>query len=67
MSSPFSKPGSIRHIEVLRPGGPDEMHLTEGAVPALGPDDVRIHVEAAGINHADLLQRAGKYAVPSTA
>ena len=43
------------------------MHLTEGPVPSLGPDDVRIHVEAAGINRADLLQREGKYAPPSSA
>ena len=43
------------------------MHLTEGAVPALGPDDVRIHVEAAGVNRADLNQREGKYPPPATA
>jgi putative PIG3 family NAD(P)H quinone oxidoreductase len=67
MNNPFSRPGSIRHIEVVRPGGPDEMHLTEGAVPPLGPDDVRIHVEAAGVNRADILQREGRYAPPSTA
>ena len=67
MTSPLTRPGSIRRIEVVRPGGPDEMHLTDGPVPAMGPDDVRIHVEAAGVNHADLLQRAGKYAPPSTA
>src|SRR6185437_4925618 len=49
MSSPLSRSGSIRYVEVVRPGGPDEMHLTEGALPPLGPDDVRIHVEAAGV------------------
>lgn len=67
MTSPFGRSGSIRHIEVVRPGGPDEMHLTDGPVPALGPDDVRIHVEAAGVNRADLLQRQGRYAPPSSA
>ncbi|HEY5087303.1 MAG TPA: NAD(P)H-quinone oxidoreductase [Gemmatimonadaceae bacterium] len=67
MTSPFTRAGSIRHIEVLRPGGPDEMHLTDGPVPALGRDDVRIHVEAVGINRADVLQREGRYAPPSTA
>ncbi len=67
MTSPFTRAGSIRHIEVVRPGGPDEMHLTEGPVPGLGLDDVRIHVEAAGVNRADLLQREGRYAAPSTA
>jgi putative PIG3 family NAD(P)H quinone oxidoreductase len=67
VTSPAARAGSIRHIEVVRPGGPDEMHLTEGPVPALGADDVRIHVEAAGVNRADLLQREGRYAPPSTA
>lgn len=67
MTSPFSGHGSIRYIEVVRPGGPDEMHLTEGAVPPLGPDDVRIHVEAAGVNRADLHQREGRYPPPASA
>lgn len=67
MSSPFSGPGSTRYVEVIRPGGPEEMHLIDGAVPPIGPDEVRIHVEAAGVNRADLLQRAGKYAPPATA
>lgn len=57
----------MQHIEVVRPGGPDEMHLTQGPVPTPGPDELRIHVAAAGVNRADLLQRAGKYAAPSTA
>jgi putative PIG3 family NAD(P)H quinone oxidoreductase len=67
MNSRFGSTGSIRFVEVVRPGGPEEMHLTDGAVPQLGPDDVRIHVEAAGVNRADLHQRAGKYAPPPTA
>ncbi len=67
MTASFTRPGSIRHIEVVRPGGPDEMHLTDGPVPPIGPDDVRIHVEAAGVNRADVLQRRGLYAPPSTA
>ena len=67
MTSSYNKAGSIRQIEVVRPGGPDEMQLVDGPVPALGPDDVRIHVEAAGVNRADLLQREGRYAPPATA
>lgn len=67
MTPQFGNPGSIRYVEVVRPGGPDEMHLTEGAVPTLGPDDVRIHVEAAGVNRADIHQREGRYPPPATA
>lgn len=58
---------SMQYVEVVRPGGPDEMHLTDGAMPQLGPDDLRIHVEAAGVNRADVLQRKGTYPPPSTA
>jgi putative PIG3 family NAD(P)H quinone oxidoreductase len=67
MTSPSSRAGSIRHIEVVRPGGPDEMHLTTGPMPAMGPDDVRIQVAAAGVNRADLAQREGRYPPPSGA
>jgi putative PIG3 family NAD(P)H quinone oxidoreductase len=67
MTTPFHTPGSIRHIDVKNPGGPDAMQLVDGPVPELGPDDVRIHVEAAGINRADLLQREGRYPPPDTA
>ena len=67
MTGSFNRPGFIRQIEVVRPGGPDEMHLTEGPTPQIGPDDIRIHVEAAGVNRADVLQREGRYAPPSTA
>ena len=67
MTGAGSRPGSMQYIEVVRPGGPDEMHLTYGPVPTPGPDELRIHVAAAGVNRADLMQRAGKYAAPSTA
>lgn len=43
------------------------MHIADAPMPAVGPDELRIAVAAAGVNRADLLQRAGKYAPPSTA
>lgn len=43
------------------------MQLGDGPMPHVGPDDVRIRVGAAGVNRADLLQREGHYAPPSTA
>lgn len=67
MTVPFGRPGSIRQIEVQRPGGPEEMHLVDAPVPATGADDVRIHVAAAGVNRADILQRQGRYGPPPTA
>ncbi|MGI8509310.1 MAG: NAD(P)H-quinone oxidoreductase [Gemmatimonadaceae bacterium] len=61
------KSGTMHHIDVVRPGDPDVMHITDGPLPPVGADDVRIRVEAAGVNRADLMQREGKYAAPSTA
>ena len=57
----------MRYVDVLRPGGPDVMFVTEGRAPSVAPDEVRIAVRAAGVNRADLLQRAGAYPPPSTA
>lgn len=57
----------MKYIDVVRPGDPDVMHVAEGPIPPVGPDDVRIRVAAAGVNRADLLQREGKYPPPSTA
>jgi len=57
----------MRYVDVLRPGGPDVMFVTDGRTPSVGPDDVRISVRAAGVNRADLLQRAGAYPPPSSA
>lgn len=58
---------TMRYVDVLRPGGPDVMFVTHGRTPTAGPDEVRISVRAAGVNRADLLQRAGSYPPPSTA
>lgn len=58
---------AMRYVEVLRPGDPGVMHVTEGRAPTVGPDDIRIAVHAAGVNRADLLQRSGAYPPPSTA
>lgn len=41
-----------------------EMLLTEVEAPEPGPEEVLLDVHAAGVNRADLLQRAGKYPPP---
>lgn len=64
---PMKSGTTIRHIDVVRPGDPDVMYIADGPMPPVGADDVRIHVEAAGVNRADLMQREGKYPPPSTA
>ena len=45
-------------------GGPEALHLAEGAAPEPGVGEVVIAVAAAGVNRPDLLQRAGRYPPP---
>lgn len=49
---------------IHEPGGPDVLKLE--TVPDLqpGPEEVRVTVEAVGVNRADLLQRRGQYPAP---
>ncbi|WP_213957989.1 MULTISPECIES: NAD(P)H-quinone oxidoreductase [unclassified Variovorax] len=51
-------------IEVERAGGPEVLRLAERVQPVPEPDEVLIRVRAAGMNHADLAQRAGLYPLP---
>ncbi len=51
----------MRHIEITQPGG--ELKITEAPIPAPGTGEVLIKVQAAGVNRADVLQAAGRYAL----
>ncbi len=51
----------MRQIEIVQPSG--ELKLSDAPVPTPGPGQVRIKVQAAGVNRADLLQAAGRYAL----
>jgi NADPH2:quinone reductase len=42
-------------------GGPEVLRWEPVPEPAVGPGDVLIKVEAAGVNFADLMRRSGKY------
>ncbi|ELZ08933.1 NAD(P)H quinone oxidoreductase [Halovivax asiaticus JCM 14624] len=48
-------------IEVAAYGDSDALEVTEREKPEPGPGEVRIAVEAAGINFADVMQRRGVY------
>lgn len=52
--------GQVRAV-VLREGA---VGWEERPEPSFGPDELLVRVEAAGINGADLLQRAGRYPPP---
>ena len=58
---------TMRFITFDQPGEPDVLHMVEGPLPTMGLDDVLIRVAAAGLNRADLAQRAGKYPPPPDA
>jgi putative PIG3 family NAD(P)H quinone oxidoreductase len=61
---------SLPHNEVMKfisfdaPGGPEVLHLADGAEPTPGLHEVLIRVAAAGVNRPDIQQRAGKYPPP---
>lgn len=54
----------MRAIVVPDAGGSEAMFLAEVPRPEPGPHDVLIEVAAAGVNRADLAQRAGAYPPP---
>ncbi|HEY8595574.1 MAG TPA: NAD(P)H-quinone oxidoreductase [Devosiaceae bacterium] len=60
-------PQTMRYIDLPEHGGPEAMRMATGPLPATGPGDLLIRVEAAGVNRPDVLQRAGKYPPPRDA
>jgi putative PIG3 family NAD(P)H quinone oxidoreductase len=54
-------------VTVRRPGGPEALEWSEVDDPGCGPEEVVVEVAAAGVNRADLLQRAGFYPPPAGA
>lgn len=48
-------------IEIPRFGSPEILQEREVPLPAPGPGEIHLRVSAAGVNFADLLQRAGLY------
>jgi putative PIG3 family NAD(P)H quinone oxidoreductase len=54
----------VRCVEIVQPGGPEVLRLTERPDPVPGPGEVLIDVAAAGVNRPDVLQRSGSYPPP---
>ncbi len=54
----------MRAIIHTAAGGPEVLQLGEAPTPVPGPEQVRVRVEAAGLNRADILQRRGRYPAP---
>jgi len=51
-------------IAIREPGGPDVLVPVQLPVPVPGPDQLLVHVKAAGVNRPDILQRQGGYPPP---
>src|SRR3569832_433599 len=54
----------MRAIVIELPGGPEVLTLRDIPTPDPALGQVRIRVEYAGVNRADLMQRAGHYPAP---
>ena len=54
----------MRCVEIVRPGGPEVLRLTERPDPVPGAGEVLVDVAAAGVNRPDVLQRLGSYPPP---
>jgi NADPH2:quinone reductase len=54
----------MKAVEIVAPGGPEALQLTERPDPVAGAGEALIRVAAAGVNRPDVLQRRGLYPVP---
>ena len=51
----------VRQIWITRAGPPEVLRVKEAADPAPNTGEVRIRVEASGVNFADIMGRMGVY------
>lgn len=56
--------GSMRAVVAVRPGGPDVLAVVHRPRPVPSHGEILVRVEAAGVNRADIVQRAGNYPPP---
>jgi putative PIG3 family NAD(P)H quinone oxidoreductase len=54
----------VRAAVYVRPGDAGTIELREIPAPEWGPRDLLVDVAYAGLNRADLLERAGRYGIP---
>ncbi len=57
-------PDVMRAVEIVAPGGPEQLRLASRPTPRPGPGEVLVKVAAAGVNRPDVLQRMGVYPPP---
>lgn len=54
----------MRAVIAVRPGGPEVLAVVDRPLPVPSPGEVLVRVAAAGVNRADVVQRAGNYPPP---
>jgi putative PIG3 family NAD(P)H quinone oxidoreductase len=57
-------PAEMTVVGISKPGGPEVLVPETRPVPKLGPGEILIKVEAAGVNRPDVAQRSGAYPPP---
>ncbi|HWA58199.1 MAG TPA: quinone oxidoreductase [Gemmatimonadales bacterium] len=57
-------PATMKAVRVHTPGGAEVLTLEEIPVPAPGPGQLLVRLEAAGLNFIDVYKRTGLYKVP---
>ena len=55
----------MKAIVITGVGGPEVLELREVATPEPRGDEMRVHMQACGVNRADLLQTGGYYPAPA--
>jgi NADPH2:quinone reductase len=51
----------MKHIQVSKQGGPEELKLVDSATPAPGPGQALVKIAASGVNFIDVYFRTGLY------
>lgn len=62
-SAPATAPGTAKIVRFHECGGPEVLKLEVLPIPEPGPGEVRLRVQAFGLNRAEVLFRQGKYLV----
>ena len=57
-------PREMPVVQIVAPGGPEQLQPSTRPVPQPGEGEVLIRVEAAGVNRPDVMQRQGRYPPP---
>jgi NADPH2:quinone reductase len=60
-------PLTMKAVIAKAPGGPEVLETAVVPMPQLGPGQILVRVEAAGVNRPDVLQRQGLYPPPKGA